>query len=92
VLRASIGIPLTSADQVVGVITLESLDEARPFGEREIAILQRFAQLAAVALDNARLFERERTQAQRQAALVRLSADLAGTLEADDVCLSVAHV
>ena len=45
-----------------GVIGLASGDVSRPFGEREIEALVRFAQLASIALDNARLFERAQTE------------------------------
>jgi diguanylate cyclase (GGDEF)-like protein/excisionase family DNA binding protein len=52
---AVVGVPLTSGANVVGVIGLASGDPARTFGDREIAALGRFAQLASIALDNARL-------------------------------------
>jgi diguanylate cyclase (GGDEF)-like protein len=53
---AVVGVPLTSGGRVVGVIGLASgtaID--RRFGDREIAALSRFAQLASIALDNATL-------------------------------------
>ena len=41
---------------MIGVIGVSSGSPLRPYGEREIAVLGRFAQLASIALDNARLF------------------------------------
>jgi diguanylate cyclase (GGDEF)-like protein/PAS domain S-box-containing protein/excisionase family DNA binding protein len=55
-LGSSIGVPLTSAGEVIGVLGLSSGTPLRQYGEGEIAILGRFAQLASIALDNARLF------------------------------------
>ncbi|MDP8907768.1 MAG: GAF domain-containing protein, partial [Chloroflexota bacterium] len=55
-LRAVVGVPLTSGGQVVGVITLAHAETGRTFDDGVIAILTRFAQLASVALDNARLY------------------------------------
>ncbi len=52
-----VGVPLTSGSQVVGVIGLASGDPGRQFGEPEIRALGRFAKLASIALDNARLTE-----------------------------------
>ena len=52
-----VGVPLTSGARVIGVIGLASGAIERRFGEREIAALTRFAQLASIALDNANLFE-----------------------------------
>jgi GAF domain-containing protein len=57
ILRAVAGVPLVSNEQVVGVIGLAYLDESRKFGDAEIQVLQRFAQLATISLDNARLYE-----------------------------------
>ncbi len=57
-----IGVPLTSGGEVKGVLGLASGDAAWVFGEREVAALQRFAQLASIALDNAHLFETVRRE------------------------------
>jgi len=50
------GAPLKSGAQVVGVIGLAHIEAGRQFSEPELSALTRFAQLAAVALDNARLY------------------------------------
>ncbi len=57
-----IGVPLTSGGAVIGVLGVSSGSPLRLFGEREIAVLGRFAQLASIALDNARLFETAQQQ------------------------------
>ena len=49
------GVPLTSGSDVVGVIGLASGTTERAFGPREIDAMIRFAQLASIALENARL-------------------------------------
>ncbi len=55
-LRAAMGIPLKSGGQVTGVITISSDEDDRGFSEEEVFLLSRFASLASIALDNARLF------------------------------------
>ena len=55
-------VPLTSDGEVLGMIGLASGDRSRPFSDRELEALSRFAQLASIALDNARLFERAQTE------------------------------
>ncbi len=56
-LRAIMGVPLKSGPQIVGVIGLaHSPESERTFGAEEVELLSRFAQLASVALDNARLY------------------------------------
>ena len=55
-------VPLTSGDHVVGTIGLAHTAESdRRFGEAEMELLGRFAELASLALDNARLYATART-------------------------------
>ena len=51
------GVPLTTAGRVVGVLGLSSGATDRRWGTREIETLTSFAQLASIALDNARLVD-----------------------------------
>ena len=48
-------VPLRSGSQVVGVLGVESTEDGQGLGEHQIEILNRFAQLASIALDNAQL-------------------------------------
>lgn len=57
ILRAVAGVPLKSGNQTVGVLGLAYLEEGRRFGKSEMQALSRFAELAAIALDNARLYQ-----------------------------------
>ena len=78
VLGSIIGVPLTSGTTVGGVLGLASDGIGRAFGEREVAVLSRLAQLASIALDNARLFEaaqREVAERARAEAALRASEE-----------------
>jgi PAS domain S-box-containing protein len=55
-LKAVVGIPLKSGDQVIGVIGLGRCEIDRAFGQEEISVLSRFAALASIALDNTQLY------------------------------------
>ena len=61
------GVPLTSGDETLGLIGLASGEVGRTFSEREVEALARFGQLASVALDNGRLFERAQTEVRGRA-------------------------
>ena len=52
-----VGVPLSTAGRVVGVLGLSSGATERRWGPREIGTLTSFAQLASIALDNARLVD-----------------------------------
>jgi len=70
-LHAMTSIPLRSGTEIVGVFGLAYAEPERAFSPEEVALLRRFGQLAALALENARLYseaqqelaERKRTEA-----------------------------
>ncbi len=54
-IRTTIGIPLLREGAAIGAFTAYRT-ESRPFSEREIALLQTFADQAVIAIENVRLF------------------------------------
>jgi two-component system, sensor histidine kinase and response regulator len=86
-LDAVMGVPLTSDGQVIGVLGLAHTEAGRRFHDEEIATLSRFAQLASIALDNARLYTTaqleilERKRAEERLALARDEAIEAARLK-----------
>ena len=87
---ALVGLPLQTSARVVGVMNF-AFAEAHTFNGSELRVLQLLADRAAVAIENASLFQAERTQVRRQAALFRLSREVSGTLDEDEICNRVAH-
>jgi signal transduction histidine kinase len=71
-IHALVALPLRAANEIVGVIGLVSLEMGEPFQREQIDLLGRFARLASVALDNARLYSaaqdelRERRRAEKE--------------------------
>lgn len=80
-LRAIVAVPLKRGaeggahhmGETVGVIGLAFTEEGRRFGKTEVDILQRFSQLASIALDNARLYSTSEERVQELAALNSVS-------------------
>lgn len=65
VVKSVVGIPLKLGSQVLGVIGLSFTGKHWRFGSDELSLLTRFAELASIALDNARLYgdlQRELTE------------------------------
>lgn len=62
-LRSRIALPLTSRDSVIGTLALHSR-RVGAYGPREQAILERLAHQIGPAIENARLYEQVRFQAQ----------------------------
>ena len=65
-LHAVVGVPLRSRTEVVGVLGLAHYDQDETFGEPEIALLSRFAHLASLALESARLYAAARDELQER--------------------------
>jgi PAS domain S-box-containing protein len=57
-LRSILCVPLRSREEVIGVMYADNRIKSGLFGERELNLLIMFANQAAVAIENARLFER----------------------------------
>jgi PAS domain S-box-containing protein len=70
--RAVLGVPLVSGGIVSGVIGLSFSEPGRTFSDHEVEQMSRFAEVASIALDNARLYAAaqqeliERTRAEEQ--------------------------
>jgi diguanylate cyclase (GGDEF)-like protein/PAS domain S-box-containing protein len=71
-LVAIAGVPIRAEGSMAGVLEVANTDHARPFSEAEIEILERFALLASLVLDNTQLFSglqselKERVQVESQ--------------------------
>jgi diguanylate cyclase (GGDEF)-like protein len=62
-IRAAVGMPLLLDDQVVGVIGVaHEADNDAVFTEDDVSVLQRFADLAVIALKNARAYEKAQNE------------------------------
>jgi len=55
--RRILGVPLTVGERVIGVITLTDENEVGAFSEDDVRLASLFADQAAIAIENARLYE-----------------------------------
>jgi signal transduction histidine kinase len=56
-LRTVVAVPILKGDDLLGVMTIYHLEEVTPFTDKQIALLETFADQAAIAIDNVRLLE-----------------------------------
>jgi PAS domain S-box-containing protein len=69
VFKAVVAVPLTSGSEVVGVIGVAHIEPGRRFAPDMVELMTGFAQLASIALDNARLYSEAREELARRAAV-----------------------
>jgi PAS domain S-box-containing protein len=84
VLESMLAVPMAVGDHLLGVITLSMLGYGK-FDEEDRRLLEVLASHAAVAFDNAQLFQAEREAAETSTSLLRLSQTLTQLHTVDDI-------
>lgn len=77
---SSMCVPLVRYDELVGVINLNETGRYRRFSEEDLRALGFFAEHAAIAIANAKLFEQERETITRLEDLDRLKSEFVATV------------
>jgi signal transduction histidine kinase/HAMP domain-containing protein len=81
-----IDMPILLNEQIIGVLGVQGkLDDS------DVNLLRSIANRVAVAIENARLFQAERDQSRRQAALVQISGEVTSVLDEVEVCQRVVN-
>lgn len=60
--NAVMGVPLKVGDTVIGVLAVSYVEQDRTFTQDQVNFMERFAALAALAIDNARLYEQSQNE------------------------------
>jgi signal transduction histidine kinase len=83
--------PLVYRDHLLGVITINNEGTGRIFGAPERDLLTLFAAQAAIAIENARLYEALETRYARLRTLMRLTQCMSSSLDIKDVLDEIAE-
>ena len=67
-IRTILAVPILKGDDLLGVMVIYHLEEVRPFTDKQIALVETFADQAAIAIDNVRLLDELRQSLQQQTA------------------------
>jgi len=81
-ISAWLGVPLVNHERVIGMFAIDRF-EANAFTDEDIIITQQFANRAAIAIDNARLYERTRRQLEQLSILRKIDGVITSSLNLD---------
>src|SRR5262249_27435661 len=94
--RTVLGVPILKGDELLGVIIIHPQDGIRPFTDKQIALVETFADQAAIAIENVRLLDelRQRTtelsrSVEELRALGEVSQAVNSTLELETVLSTI---
>ncbi|HTS14519.1 MAG TPA: GAF domain-containing protein, partial [Candidatus Sulfotelmatobacter sp.] len=76
-----LGVPIIVGDRAIGVLSVQSIDEAGRFGESDQRLLATLAANVGVAIQNARLYRDSQRRAGEMAALVDVGSEISAMLE-----------
>ena len=65
-IRTSLAVPMLKGDELIGTITIYRL-EVKPFTEKQIGLMETFADQAVIAIENVRLFDEIQEKSQQLA-------------------------
>jgi diguanylate cyclase (GGDEF)-like protein/putative nucleotidyltransferase with HDIG domain len=82
------GVPLVAYDRVIGALAVFS-DHERSFDEGHLELLRVLASEASIAIENARLFQEERTKARHLSLLNTISKNAIATLNPDEMLAKI---
>jgi phosphoserine phosphatase RsbU/P len=90
-MKSEIVVPLMHKARTIGALNILSRN-LNQFTARDVAIVRQFAAHVAVALVNARLFERSRRDAEAFETLAEIGRDVAAVLDLDELFLRIAQL
>ncbi len=82
------GVPLVAYDHAIGAMAVFS-DNERSFDEGHLELLRVLASEASIAIENARLFQEERTKARHLSLLNTISRNAIATLNPDEMLAKI---
>ena len=83
--RPTVAIPVKLRGEVIGVLQIESNDASREWEKDEVGLVAAVAERAAVAMENARLFQEARRRAAKEHAISEASARIGSALNIENI-------
>ncbi|HSM71124.1 MAG TPA: GAF domain-containing protein [Anaerolineales bacterium] len=87
----TLAVPVKLREQVIGVLHIESDNSSHEWNEDEVSLVQAVAERAAIALENARLFQDARRRASKEQLISEASARIGSALDLENILQTTAE-
>ena len=89
--RSELVLPMAVKDKVIGVLDVQS-NQLDAFDESDVLVLQSLADQAAIAIENARLFDAEQRRAEQFRVISEVGSHVASILAVEDLLAEMARL
>ncbi|MDX1377861.1 MAG: GAF domain-containing protein, partial [Anaerolineales bacterium] len=89
--RGTLAVPVKLREEVIGVLHIESGQPSHEWNEEEINLVQAVAERAAIAMENARLFQDARRRASKEQLISEASARIGSALNLENILQTTAE-
>jgi GAF domain-containing protein len=83
--RPAIAVPVKLHGEVIGILRIESNDGTKLWRGDELSLIQAVAERAALALENARLFQDARRRATKERLIAEATSRIGGSLNIENI-------
>ena len=83
--RAVVTVPVKLHGEVIGVLRIESHETSKVWLEEELTLMQAVAERAALAMENARLFQDARRRAAKERLIAEATSRISGSLNIENI-------
>ena len=89
--RGAVAVPVTLRGEVIGVIHVESNNPSRKWMEEEVSLVGAVAERAAVAMENARLFQDARRRAVKEQSISEATTKISSAMNIENILRTTAE-
>ena len=89
--RSSVAVPVKLRGEVIGVLHIESNDPSKEWQKDEVGLIAAVAERAAVAMENARLFQDARRRAAKEQTISEATARIGSALNIENILQATAE-
>jgi GAF domain-containing protein len=88
--RTTVAVPVKLRGEVIGVLHIESNDLSKGWQADEVSLVEAVAERAAVAMENARLFQDARRRAAKERLISEATANISSALDLENILQTTA--